>query len=65
MNLFNGRLQSYKQSECKRHYGHDFEVQDDSFDHEFGTEVIVYYLCQECGKTEPFDYNDDSGICGF
>lgn len=40
---------------------HDWEKQDDSFDHEFGTEVIVYERCTHCGATqdhEPY-YGED------
>lgn len=28
---------------------HEWEVQDESFDHEFGTEVAVFAECQKCG----------------
>lgn len=36
--------------------GHEWEFQDDSFDHEFGTEVIRYYACIHCDATrEPND----------
>lgn len=30
---------------------HEWEFQDDSFDHEFGTEVIHYWECPKCGAT--------------
>lgn len=30
---------------------HEWEFCDDSFDHEFGTEVIRYWRCEKCGKT--------------
>lgn len=43
---------------------HDWELQDDSFDHEFGTKVIVYYECQNCGATKPVgdhDFEEDYG----
>ena len=32
---------------------HDWSMQDDSFDHEFGCEVIRYWLCEKCGATKP------------
>jgi hypothetical protein len=41
---------------------HDWEFQDDSFDHAFGTERVHYYCCQRCGATkatEVGDYGDD------
>lgn len=30
---------------------HDWEFQDDSFDHEFGCEVIRYWQCAKCEAT--------------
>lgn len=47
-----------KQAVCD----HDWHEQDDSFGHEFGTEIIVYDLCEKCGATkecEPYDYDDN------
>lgn len=41
---------------------HNWEFQDDSFDHEFGTERIHYWLCSKCSLVkamEPGDYDDD------
>ena len=43
---------------------HDWEFQDDSFDHDFGTERVHYWRCALCDATrevEPgdFDYEDD------
>jgi hypothetical protein len=48
-----------EQEECD----HNWEFCDDSFDHEYGTEQVHYFLCSECGETrdvEPgdFDYDD-------
>lgn len=43
-------------------WDHDWQFQDDSFDHEFGTEVIHYDLCERCGETkacDPYDYELD------
>lgn len=41
---------------------HDWKFQDDSFDHEFGTERVHYFLCETCGavrEMEPGDYEYD------
>lgn len=43
-------------------FDHEWEFQDDSFDHEFGTERVHYWLCVHCGETknmEPGDYDCD------
>lgn len=43
---------------------HEWEFQDDSFDHEFGTERVHYWQCSECGATKPVeasDFDDDTG----
>ena len=39
---------------------HAWEYFDDSFDHEYGTEIDIYRQCVECGIHEqgPFDLND-------
>jgi hypothetical protein len=40
---------------------HDWEFQDDSFDHEYGTERVHYWRCACCGEErpmEPGDYED-------
>lgn len=34
---------------------HDWQFQDDSFDHEFGIEIIVYDECMTCGATRPHE----------
>lgn len=42
---------------------HDWQFQDDSFDHEFGTERVHYWQCANCEATrdmEPGDYHDHS-----
>lgn len=36
---------------------HDWETVDDSFDHEFGTETILYRKCSKCDKESEFDYD--------
>lgn len=41
---------------------HDWRIRDDSFDHEFGTEVLVCWECEKCGATKELskgDHNDD------
>ena len=43
-------------------YEHEWEVIDDSFDHEFGCEVIVFERCQICNaerKYDPPTFDDD------
>lgn len=38
---------------------HDWQLCDDSFDHEFGTEQIPpYYECQKCGERKPTNFAD-------
>lgn len=40
---------------------HEWTNCDDSFDHEFGTERILYKLCEYCGATdevEPYQEED-------
>lgn len=46
----------------KVHIDHDWKFQDDSFDHEFGTERVYHWQCERCGATremESADYHDD------
>lgn len=43
---------------------HEFEVVDDSFDHEYGTEQIFYQRCSKCGKTREHDRSDGGPIAG-
>ncbi len=43
-------------------YDHDWEEQDDSFDHEFGTEQIYFNLCLRCLATTEVD-SGDLGEC--
>jgi hypothetical protein len=41
---------------------HEWEVIDDSFSHEYGTEIIVFEQCAKCEQTrdhEPFYYGDE------
>lgn len=37
---------------------HSWELQDDSFDHEFGTERIIYWQCTDCGASKPVGPHD-------
>jgi len=37
---------------------HDWEFGDDSFDHEFGTELVHYWRCEKCGKSKPTTSDD-------
>lgn len=41
--------------DCRDHW----EVQDDSFNHEYGTQTVVYKLCPVCGLTVDYDHYDD------
>ena len=34
---------------------HELVVNDDSFDHDFGCEQIIYYSCELCGATHEDD----------
>ena len=55
------QLATIKELEKQVICDHDWHEQDDSFSHEFGTELIVYDLCEKCGATkecEPYDYDD-------
>lgn len=36
--------------ESKELCDHDWETIDDSFSHEFGTEIIVYSRCKKCDE---------------
>lgn len=41
---------------------HDWKLQDDSFDHEFGTQVVRYMQCSRCDATkeeEPYEFDDN------
>lgn len=39
---------------------HEWRLVDDSFAHEFGTEVVKYWECDKCGATKPTN-SDDAG----
>ena len=41
---------------------HEWEFQDDSFDHEYGTERVHYWRCVQCEavrEMEASDYEDE------
>lgn len=43
-------------------FDHEWEFQQDSFDHEYGTERVHYWRCATCDETremEPGDYDDE------
>lgn len=37
---------------------HEWEYQDDTFDHDLGTEVVQYMKCCHCEATRPLDAGD-------
>ena len=48
---------------------HDWQVQDESFDHEYGTETVLFLACRNCDETKPlpndygqpeYSYDDDT-----
>jgi hypothetical protein len=43
------------QTECD----HDWKIRDNSFSHEYGTEIIVLDECQKCGMTKPRERDDE------
>lgn len=45
-------------SDPKRYIDHDWKFQDDSFDHEFGTEQAHYWACSRCGATRDMEAGD-------
>ena len=47
--------------DTKQECDHEWVIQDDSFDHEYGTEVIRYFVCKHCDAVrdiESGDYDD-------
>ena len=46
-------------------FDHDFDLKDDSFDHEYGVEIIQYYECQKCGLTIDLGPGDYDPFTGF
>lgn len=37
---------------------HDWDFHDDSFDHEFGTERVHYFVCEKCGADRAAEAGD-------
>lgn len=35
---------------------HDWELIDESYDHEYGTETIIYYRCLLCNAEKDYEY---------
>lgn len=53
---------AFMESDDNSHIDHDWKLQDDSFDHEFGTESVHYWQCEQCGairEMEAGDYDDE------
>jgi hypothetical protein len=40
---------------------HEWRIRDDSFGHEFGTEIVVCWECDKCGEQKPYSSRDDGG----
>lgn len=40
-------------------WDHEWIFQDESFDHEFGTERVWYWECSTCGVTREYEHEDD------
>lgn len=43
----------------QKHCDHEWKTHDDSFDHEFGTEKIVYDECEHCELRRPYEKHED------
>ena len=55
---FSGPCPTVGAEECD----HEWNMVDDSFDHEYGTERIVFERCEKCDKErehEPRTFDDD------
>lgn len=37
---------------------HYWKARDESFSHEFGTEIVVYFECEHCGATREYEDSD-------
>lgn len=48
----------------KMEFDHDWKFVDDSFDHEYGTEVVHYFECRHCKATKDVDDEYDCTIDG-
>lgn len=40
---------------CVPECDHDWKVRDESFSHEFGTEIVVFEECELCGATRDYE----------
>lgn len=40
-------------SDSEESCDHEWAAQDESFDHEFGTEVDIFWQCQKCLQEKP------------
>ncbi len=63
----NARFYSWRKRKVACEYApgqfdHEWEFQDDSFDHEYGTQQVFYWQCAGCGRqrdVEPGDFDND------
>ncbi len=44
---------------------HDWEVIDDSFDHEYGTQTVIYERCKLCEKERDYEWPDIESYEGY
>jgi hypothetical protein len=61
MNLFAGRNLAYQMQQRELRQAtcdHEWETVDESFDHEFGTEIVVYDMCKVCEAVTPYEGMD-------
>ena len=40
-------------------FDHEWKFVDDSFDHEYGTQIEVYYECKCCKATKDYEGDDE------
>jgi hypothetical protein len=55
MNLFSGLKGEGLRQEC---CDHEWELQDESFSHEFGTEQVYFLRCLNCHLEKPAEASD-------
>jgi hypothetical protein len=55
MNLFSGLKGEGLRQEC---CDHEWALQDESFDHEFGCQQVFFLRCEHCGLEAPADLSD-------
>jgi len=57
-----GKLSDCEPAPCD----HEWHLVDDSFDHEFGTKIVVYEECELCGeRREPEPCDPDYDRCDY